>query len=250
MIAGVAIVAARPDAPAATSESRGCAPTRDGRAGDPRRRRPAGVRHVVLRDVAGWRWRPVTDRLVDVELTYRARDTSRVPLADVPRSWSPPTIDRTRGCGSACAPRRGRERRAIARQRPREDGEAMIFAIFALLLLALSLALLGLTMRLRLEEQQREVRRVHLDLLLDGAVAETLARLAVDPRFTGVAPRRDGGRRGLERGRAGSGAHQARGRGRREARAAARSSGSGAWCGRRSVQPGRARALGSRRAGP
>ena len=44
-------------------------------------------------------------------------------------------------------------------------------------------------MRLRLEEQQREVRRAHLDLLLDGAVAETLGRLAVDPRFSGVAPR-------------------------------------------------------------
>jgi len=67
----------------------------------------------------------------------------------------------------------------------------MLFAIFALLLLALSLALLGLTLRLRLEEQQREIRRVHLDLLLDGALAETLARLAVDPRFTGVVPRRE-----------------------------------------------------------
>jgi hypothetical protein len=52
------------------------------------------VRHVVLRDVAAWRWRPATGRLIDVEITYRARDTSRVPLADVPRSWSPPTVDR------------------------------------------------------------------------------------------------------------------------------------------------------------
>jgi prepilin-type N-terminal cleavage/methylation domain-containing protein len=54
------------------------------------------VRHVALRGVANWRWRPVptAPRLVDVELTYRARDTSRVPLADVARTWSPPTIDR------------------------------------------------------------------------------------------------------------------------------------------------------------
>jgi hypothetical protein len=58
------------------------------------------VRHVTLRDVGEWRWRPVppalptAPRLVDVELTYRARDTSRVPLADVARTWSPPTIDR------------------------------------------------------------------------------------------------------------------------------------------------------------
>jgi hypothetical protein len=52
------------------------------------------VRHVVLRDVAAWRWRPATDRLIDAEITYRARDTSGVPLADVPRTWSPPTVDR------------------------------------------------------------------------------------------------------------------------------------------------------------
>ena len=52
------------------------------------------VRHVALRDVVEWRWRPATPRLVDVELTYRARDTSRVPLADVARTWSPPTVER------------------------------------------------------------------------------------------------------------------------------------------------------------
>jgi prepilin-type N-terminal cleavage/methylation domain-containing protein len=53
------------------------------------------VRHVTLRDVVDWRWRPATPRLVDVELTYRARDTSRVPLADIVRTWSPPTVDRS-----------------------------------------------------------------------------------------------------------------------------------------------------------
>jgi type II secretory pathway component PulJ len=52
------------------------------------------VRHVVLSSVAAWRWRPASDRLIDVEITYRARDTSGVPLADVPRTWSPPTVDR------------------------------------------------------------------------------------------------------------------------------------------------------------
>jgi len=52
------------------------------------------VRHVVLRDIAAWRWRPATERLIDVEITYRARDTSGVPLADVPRTWSPPTVER------------------------------------------------------------------------------------------------------------------------------------------------------------
>jgi hypothetical protein len=73
-----------------------------------------------------------------------------------------------------------------------EGGEALLFAVFALLLLALSLALLTLTMRMRLEEQQRTIRRARLDLLLDGAMAETLGRLAVDPRFGGVLPRSDG----------------------------------------------------------
>ena len=33
------------------------------------------VRLVVLRDVAAWRWRPASDRLIDAEITYRARDT-------------------------------------------------------------------------------------------------------------------------------------------------------------------------------
>ena len=52
------------------------------------------VRHLVLRDVAAWRWRPASNGLIDAEITYRARDTSGVPLADVPRTWSPPTVER------------------------------------------------------------------------------------------------------------------------------------------------------------
>ena len=62
----------------------------------------------------------------------------------------------------------------LPRRQRTEAGEALLFAVFALLLLGLSLALLALTMRQRLEERQRDVRRAHLDLLLDGAVAETL----------------------------------------------------------------------------
>lgn len=78
-------------------------------------------------------------------------------------------------------------------RRPRgERGEALLLALFVLLLLGISLALLALSMRIRLEEQQREIRRVRLELLLDGVVAETLGRLAIDPRFSGVAPRRAG----------------------------------------------------------
>jgi prepilin-type N-terminal cleavage/methylation domain-containing protein len=53
------------------------------------------VRHVVLRDVADWQWKPVTTRLIDAEVIWRARDTSQVPLADVPRTWSPPAVERS-----------------------------------------------------------------------------------------------------------------------------------------------------------
>jgi hypothetical protein len=79
-----------------------------------------------------------------------------------------------------------------ARRRRRDGGEALLLALFVLLLLGISLLLLALGLRLRMEEQQREVRRVRLDLLIDGVTAETLARLAVDPSFPGVAERRDG----------------------------------------------------------
>jgi prepilin-type N-terminal cleavage/methylation domain-containing protein len=53
------------------------------------------IRHVVLREVADWRWRSTAPGLIDVELVYRARDTAGLPLADVVRTWSPPTIERS-----------------------------------------------------------------------------------------------------------------------------------------------------------
>ena len=74
----------------------------------------------------------------------------------------------------------------------RESGAALVLALFVLLLLGSSLALLALSMRVRLEEQQREIRHVRVELLLDGVVAETLGRLAIDPRFPGVRGRREG----------------------------------------------------------
>jgi hypothetical protein len=90
---------------------------------------------------------------------------------------------------------RSGDRTARHRLGPRsrcERGEALLLALFVLLMLGISLALLGLTMRVRIEEQQREVRRARLDLLLDGVVAETLAHLAQDSRFAGVSPRGNG----------------------------------------------------------
>jgi hypothetical protein len=86
------------------------------------------------------------------------------------------------------APRRAGSSSPAAIRR-REGGQALLFALIVLLVLGLSLALLALSMRVRLEEQQREVRRVRLAQLLDGVVAETLAQLARDPRFGGIAQR-------------------------------------------------------------
>jgi prepilin-type N-terminal cleavage/methylation domain-containing protein len=53
------------------------------------------VRHVALRDVAGWRWREVSPGLIDVEVTTLARDTAAVPLVGVARTWSPPRVERS-----------------------------------------------------------------------------------------------------------------------------------------------------------
>jgi hypothetical protein len=53
------------------------------------------VRHVALRDVADWRWRPIAPGLIDVEVVYRSRDTTRLPLVGVVSTWTPPTVDRS-----------------------------------------------------------------------------------------------------------------------------------------------------------
>lgn len=92
------------------------------------------------------------------------------------------------GIGPRCAPVRAKPRPTTARER----GAALLLALFVLLLLGVSLALLALSMTVRLDEQRREIGAVRLDLLLDGVMAETVARLALDSRFSGVAPRRDG----------------------------------------------------------
>lgn len=82
----------------------------------------------------------------------------------------------------------------IARALQRDDGHALLFAMFAVFLLGVSLWLMALNLQLRLGEQRREIGRVRVDLLVDGVAAETMARLALDPLFTGVS------RRGLGQG--------------------------------------------------
>ena len=71
----------------------------------------------------------------------------------------------------------------------REEGHALLFAIFALFLLGVSLSLMALNLQLGLGAQRRELSSVRVDLLVDAVVAETLGRLALDPEFAGVQPK-------------------------------------------------------------
>lgn len=73
-----------------------------------------------------------------------------------------------------------------------EEGQALVLALFVLFLLGISLALLAQSLDLRLQEQRREVARIRIDQMVDGVVAETLARLARSERFSGVRAKRLG----------------------------------------------------------
>jgi hypothetical protein len=72
------------------------------------------------------------------------------------------------------------------RRRAGESGHALVLALVVLLTVTLSSALLAQVVVARLAAQQREIVRVHLDLMVDGVVAETLAGLARDRRFAGL----------------------------------------------------------------
>ena len=75
-----------------------------------------------------------------------------------------------------------------ANESRREEGHALLLAIFALFLLGMSLSLTALNLQLGLGAQRRELGRVRVDLLVDAVVAETLGRLALDADFAGVQP--------------------------------------------------------------
>jgi hypothetical protein len=71
-----------------------------------------------------------------------------------------------------------------------EEGHALLLAVFVLFLLGMSLSLSVLEVQLRMRDQQRQLFRVRLDMMVDGVVAHTQAALAADPKSSGV-PKRD-----------------------------------------------------------
>jgi hypothetical protein len=73
--------------------------------------------------------------------------------------------------------------------RPRETGAALIFAIVALAVVALMVALVAASIRPRITSHEHLERTVRLTALVDGAMAATLAELAVDPAFAGLGER-------------------------------------------------------------
>ena len=64
------------------------------------------------------------------------------------------------------------------RRRRGESGQALLFALLALLIASLAAAFLAEDLTLREKALQEEAARCHLRALLDGALAEALARLA------------------------------------------------------------------------
>ena len=70
-----------------------------------------------------------------------------------------------------------------------ERGFALTLALLALLLVSMALALVAADLDLQLREHSRRVDRVQRLAQSDALLAETLARLAEDPSFTGI-PRR------------------------------------------------------------
>jgi hypothetical protein len=64
------------------------------------------------------------------------------------------------------------------RRRRGERGQALLFALIVLLIASIAAALLAEDLSLREKALQEEGARVHLRALLDGALADALARLA------------------------------------------------------------------------
>lgn len=73
-----------------------------------------------------------------------------------------------------------------------ESGQALILALLALALLTGVLALLSMLLASRMGQVRDEGRRVVLTALADGALAETLARLASTPTYPGLGEQRMG----------------------------------------------------------
>jgi len=65
-----------------------------------------------------------------------------------------------------------------ARRRRGERGQALLFALLALLIASMAAAFLAEDLALREKALQEEAARFHVRALLDGALADALARLA------------------------------------------------------------------------
>lgn len=76
--------------------------------------------------------------------------------------------------------------------RSEESGQALVLALLVLALLTGVLALISMLLVSRMGEVRDEGRRVVLTALTDGALAETLARLASTPSFPGLDEQRMG----------------------------------------------------------
>jgi len=63
-------------------------------------------------------------------------------------------------------------------RRHRESGQALLFALLALLIASMAAALVAADLSLRERALQEEAARVHVRGLLDGALADALARVA------------------------------------------------------------------------
>ncbi len=66
----------------------------------------------------------------------------------------------------------------MVRRRRSESGQALLFALLALLLTSVAAALVAEDLSLRERALQEEAARMHVRALLDGALADALARLA------------------------------------------------------------------------
>jgi hypothetical protein len=67
--------------------------------------------------------------------------------------------------------------RRLPRRRRGESGQALLFALLALFIASLAAGLVAEDLRLREKALQEEAARVHVRGLLDGALADALARL-------------------------------------------------------------------------
>lgn len=73
----------------------------------------------------------------------------------------------------------------MSARRHKEEGHALLLAIFVLFLLGMSLSLSVLGLQLRMRDQRRQASALRLEMMVDAAVAQTRAALAAEGRYAG-----------------------------------------------------------------